>query len=992
MEVRYFRLGTALLTAASFALPVTLQAAESRRLEEVVVTAERKESSVQDTSISITAFTSEMMDDFGIRNQSDLQNLVPATTIQPYDSAVRGVGRNFRNLGGDPGVATYMNGVYSEDLYTATIGSFWDVERIEVLRGPQGTLYGRNAVGGAMNFLYKKPSSEFEFAAKGIVGEYGTQDAYFMVNAPLVEDVLNARLVGSSREHDGWVQERGPVGDDLDSGDETNIALSIEWIMNDDMTFNLRQNKADVDRVMGGAQGGGLVVLTGENIFGNGLRDTTRVSHGLRAVDATVTDPLSSLFVDQTQGVLNFTNPTTGANITAQYTRPGVDNSPQIRNPLFGSATDQSDCTFTDRENIKGDDLCAYTNGFNSEIFDQQGTQAEFSWDISDAVQFKYIFGYNTLLYERTTDDDSSANQNIDRQFYVNHEAEYVSHELQLFWDVSDSLSFTSGIFFYDSVIDQRYDFYSAGDKYSNPSFGLDGPAGGNPGPSFMQGLAGLIAQLSGNPAAATAELIPGVPLATPLGFLFGADNVAVGVTGLTHQSAKIDNRALNSPVGQFNIVTGPWLGGADYLGNIENGPAVGASDVTSTNKTEREAFAAYTQGVWDINDKFTLTFGLRYAEDDVRGEELLGRYSESGAVLTAFGQSNVAFANIVRGAIDGSATLADGVTPNPNFLQPTGLVEPWLEGTPIVFGAFREVARVDDDITGRLNLDYNWTDDVMIYGNVTTGYRSGGFNLAFFSDSPQYEPEQLAAYELGLKGQYLDSTLQVNASAYFYDYESIHTFTEEACDPSDTLATAQSACAVVDSTSSVQAAPGAEVKGAEVEVMWLASDAITLGGNFSFTQAEFTESFFVVDGADPSVPGSIYDITNEVDRRRDINGRRLPNIPEQKLSIFGNYEIPLASNGRVNLLANYSWIDEVYFGSFEAELDRAPAYDRIDVRATWTSPSESWIVSGFVNNVTDDIGIRFIERHGYEDGYRRTAQVTEPRVFGLEVSYTFMN
>ncbi|MFT5014371.1 MAG: outer membrane receptor protein involved in Fe transport, partial [Dinoroseobacter sp.] len=96
MEVRYIRLGTALLTAASFAIPSTVQAADSRRIEEVVVTAERKESSVQDTSISITAFTSEMMDDFGIRNQSDLQNLVPATTIQPYDSAVRGVGRNFR--------------------------------------------------------------------------------------------------------------------------------------------------------------------------------------------------------------------------------------------------------------------------------------------------------------------------------------------------------------------------------------------------------------------------------------------------------------------------------------------------------------------------------------------------------------------------------------------------------------------------------------------------------------------------------------------------------------------------------------------------------------------------------------------------------------------------------------------------------------------------------------------------------------------------------
>ena len=88
-----------------FILPVPVHGEEtsSRRIEEVVVTAERRESTVSDTSISITAFTGEFIEDFGIRNQEDLQNLVPAAVLEPYDMAIRGVGRNFRSLGGDPG-------------------------------------------------------------------------------------------------------------------------------------------------------------------------------------------------------------------------------------------------------------------------------------------------------------------------------------------------------------------------------------------------------------------------------------------------------------------------------------------------------------------------------------------------------------------------------------------------------------------------------------------------------------------------------------------------------------------------------------------------------------------------------------------------------------------------------------------------------------------------------------------------------------------------
>jgi outer membrane receptor protein involved in Fe transport len=954
MEVRYKRSGMVLLAAASMVSPVLLQAAE-RQIEEVVVTAERKVSSVQDTSISITAFTSEMIDDFGIRNQSDLQNMVPATTIQPYDSAIRGVGRNFRNLGGDPGVATYMNGIYSEDLYTATIGSFWDIDRIEILRGPQGTLYGRNAVGGAMNFLYNKPTDQFEFAAKAIAGTYGTKDVYGMVSGPLIADTLNGRLTYSSREHDGWIEEKG-FGDDLDSGNEENVSISLEWNITDNMRVNLRSNLAKVDRIMGGADGGGLIVLTGENSApgGDGLRNYARLNNGLRVVDATnTTNPLASTFIDASQPVLNYTNPTTGAPITAQYVRPGVDtgfyraNFAQGTTDANGQPLSNSACMVLDRSNINGDDLCAYTNGLNREQFDQQGNQLEFTYDIREGLTFKYLFGYSEGMYERTTDDDNTANTTRDDQFYVNHETGYASNEFQLFWDVGDAVTFTSGIFFYNAAIDQRYDFYSSvgQTQYTDPAFALD---------SILATVA---------PGA-----VPGNP---PLTFL-QAGAPGGSTTPVSLDSAKA--AGVNAPLGTATVTTGPYLGGTT-LGSVEHGPDTIGTERLVSNQTRRDAFAAYTQGVWDINELFTLTAGIRYAKDKIKGEEVLARYAESGDILTAVGL-NLATANIVRGAI------------SPTTLQPTGLVEPWYDGVPITFGLYRQLEREDSKVTWRVNLDYNISDDTMMYGNVTTGYRAGGFNLAFFSQTPQYEPEELIAYELGLKTQMLNNTLQMNGSIYRYNYDSIHTRTEEACPPTPTAQSAQSACAVVPSTTSVQAAPGAEINGLEVEVLWLPTDELTLGGNFSYTSTEYTESFLVVDGTDPTTPGVLYDAASNPDRVRDIKGRSLPQVPKTKGSLYGSYGLDFSDAGKVDLMVTYSYIDDVYFSAFESPLDLAPAYDRIDLRATWTSASDEWMVSGFVNNVQNDIGIRQILALGAEDGFKRTAQVTEPRVFGIELSY----
>ena len=335
MRLNRKAIAAATLSLAVVPVSMTFAASSGRQIEEVIVTAEKREASIQDTSMSITAFTTEFMDDFGIRNQEDLQNFVPATTIQPYDATVRGVGRNFRALGGDPGVATYMNGVYSEDLLTATAQTFWDVDRIEVLRGPQGTLYGRNAVGGAINMIWKAPQTEeVDWAIRSIVGDMGQLESYGMLNIPLTE-TLATRFNFAVRNRDGVVQEVGD-GQDLDGLGVKNYNGQIQWDPNDRASLNIRHNGMRVDRPFGGANGGGLVVLNEED---SPVRNTWAHVPGYRAVDATQENPFASDFLVPNMPTYTFTNPDTGATVLAQNNRLGMD---------YGAFDGNAECCLND--------------------------------------------------------------------------------------------------------------------------------------------------------------------------------------------------------------------------------------------------------------------------------------------------------------------------------------------------------------------------------------------------------------------------------------------------------------------------------------------------------------------------------------------------------------------------------------------------------------------------------------------------------------------
>ena len=138
-------------------------ATSAQVIEEIVVTAERREASLQETSISITAFTGEDLVRKGIQTSEQLSGFTPGLQIQRDvigKVVIRGIGTENFTIAGDPGVAISQDGAYLARSSVAIFDMF-DLERVEVLRGPQGTLYGRNATGGAIKCISKKPTEDF---------------------------------------------------------------------------------------------------------------------------------------------------------------------------------------------------------------------------------------------------------------------------------------------------------------------------------------------------------------------------------------------------------------------------------------------------------------------------------------------------------------------------------------------------------------------------------------------------------------------------------------------------------------------------------------------------------------------------------------------------------------------------------------------------------------------------------------------------------------
>jgi iron complex outermembrane receptor protein len=237
--------GLAILPAAAFAADAEApQRADSNVLEEVVVTATKTgETAVQRTPIAISAFNANSLSEAGLVNVKDLNGYVPNLSISQSTTYaeifIRGIGSTNVYGGSDPSVTVQVDGVYLGRPY-AQFAEFLDVDRVEVLRGPQGTLYGRNAVGGTINVVSKIPTDTFHAQAEVQTGNYSLFDGKAYVSGPIVAGKLDGSLAVSYTRHDDYIKNIIASGNDIENANHGGVRGQLRFTPSDNISLTTR--------------------------------------------------------------------------------------------------------------------------------------------------------------------------------------------------------------------------------------------------------------------------------------------------------------------------------------------------------------------------------------------------------------------------------------------------------------------------------------------------------------------------------------------------------------------------------------------------------------------------------------------------------------------------------------------------------------------------------------------------------------------------------
>ncbi len=287
---------------AMTAMPVA--PAQAQQVDQITVTAQRREQDLQAVPIAVSAFTSEFLENAGVDDVLELQFFTPSLVVAPAQSpvqtaiSVRGVGTAGNSLSLESSVGVYVDGVY-RSRQASVLNDLVDVERVELLKGPQGTLFGRNTASGALQFITVAPQDEFGGWLEVNLGNLDFYNVKGAVNIPIVEGKLATRFSGSWAEREGFV-ENLVTGSQLNNRDRYQLRGQVLFTPTDDISFRLIADYAEIDELC----------CSAANVF-DGPADTAA---GFQAAVAEFGFPLPNFspFVDQetSRAILGIDAPT----------------------------------------------------------------------------------------------------------------------------------------------------------------------------------------------------------------------------------------------------------------------------------------------------------------------------------------------------------------------------------------------------------------------------------------------------------------------------------------------------------------------------------------------------------------------------------------------------------------------------------------------------------------------------------------------------------
>ena len=442
------RVATALVAAlvASPCLAADEATDEESYIEEIIVTAEKREENILDVPLTMSAFSEQMIEETGMTNIADLEQLVPGLQVgDDHGIAIRGIISQLNREGHtDLAVAVYVNGVYTVDSYGIAPNLF-DMERVEVARGPQGTLNGRNSIAGSLSYFQKKPTDEWDAEILTEFTDQFTQRYNVAFGGP-ISDLISFRISGGYFEGDGAQKNHGPARD-YDAPDQYSIAPQLR-LKTDRFDLNLRYERTE---------------------------DTGSPSVQVSLAEPDRDDPdfyngAFYMFDGQIPSIVNCNVAPVSGNLRASgnpSTVPCDDPKNEIMTNLDGRLDNE-----TDRIVLRAD------------------------FDITDALTLRYTFGDTRTRQLETRDFDLTARVAsatdpliasdapvplVDMEFDFPFENDESSHELLLTSNFDGPFNFVAGLFTYENATLWGVGVYGVGNQppYANVDPDLAAQAAG---------------------------------------------------------------------------------------------------------------------------------------------------------------------------------------------------------------------------------------------------------------------------------------------------------------------------------------------------------------------------------------------------------------------------------------------------------------------------------------------------------------------------------